>query len=156
VSKALELVVGQVNYGSSGILSRFFSSSVDRVLFVATKSDLVLPEDHQGMLTVLREVVNPVIGYIRHSNCAVAIQTAAAMVATQYVRHSGELYIEAVTDSGRCIRFRNPELMKGHDINFSEQKTWELPPLSPMTRSEVPGHQRLDQVLETLLGDYLQ
>jgi len=156
IKQALQLVMGQVNYGEASSVSRLFGAKVDRVLFVATKSDLVLPEDHHAMQSLLRTVVDPTINDIKRQRSAVAIQTAAAMVATQYVRHSGELYLEAVTEDGRCLRFRNPALMREEGINYAEQQSWELPRLSPLRRSELPGHQRLDQVLETLLGDYLQ
>ncbi len=75
VNATLDILMNNFNYGSSNFLTRLFAPKIDKVMFAATKADLVTNDNHQNLRMLLTSLVNQaqsrVLGEGGHTEFAV-------------------------------------------------------------------------------------
>lgn len=159
--RALARIIESFSYGSGNLLTRLFSPRIDRVLFVASKADHVLPEQHAALVSLLQQLVGGSAGIARFegvpSDC-MAIASVAATEPASGRTPAGESVrgLRGHSIAGEPLLVRPhalPEGMPGahwwqeHAACFDRFRPRAMDGMQPMP------HIRLDAALEFLLGD---
>ncbi len=164
--QALNTVLKSFRYGSSGLLSRLFRPTIETLLFAATKADHVAHNQHNNLRLMLEQMVFEAAGGARFEGVQPAFMALASHRSTDVVNtdHHGQTL--------SCVRGH----LKGEDretVLFPGEIPAALPSdedwaadrfrfrdFAPrrllLTGAPQPQHIRMDQVLETLLGDRLR
>ncbi|WNJ95075.1 YcjX family protein [Vibrio ruber] len=163
MQQALVQLLQSFKYGRSGLLSRLFSPTIDKVLFAATKADHVTPDQHAHLLHLLNQMIQPVWQDVSYQNVAMECMTLASVQATQagYITApEGRIHaIQGTTLSGDSVtlfpgevpeKLPSPAFWQSQRFDFTEFRPQISDPQQPLP------HIRLDAVLEYLIGDKLR
>ena len=160
------MVMRSFRYGSSGLLARLFRPRIDTLLFAASKADHVAHNQHNNLRLLLERLVNDAAARARFEGLTPSFVALAAHRSTDVVRteHHGQVL--------SCVRGRlkdeNREtvLFPGEvPADLPSEEDWRsdrfrfrdfAPRRLRLSGAEAPQHIRLDQALETLIGDRLQ
>jgi predicted YcjX-like family ATPase len=178
---ALTSVLSCFRQGSSNPVSRLFTRKIDRILFAATKADLLHHTSHSRLETILNRLVANASRRAKFHGAETRSLAIAAIRATHEgsVKHGGEtlptiigtpengqVLGETTYDGKTEIALFPGDLPENPDSLFkSVESTPELnflrflPPkvLSPsQTGDPVFPHIRLDRALDFLVGDKMQ
>lgn len=163
---ALEMVLRNFHYGSSGLLTRLFRPRIDTLLFAASKADHVAHNQHNNLRQLLEHLVADAAGRARFEGLTPGFVALAAHRATDVVRteHHGQVL--------SCVRGRlkdedretvlfpgeiPPELPSDADFQEGRFRFRDFAPRRlRLHGAEQPQHIRLDQALEALIGDRLR
>ncbi len=178
LKQALAEVLGCFRAGTTGWLSDLFTTRIDRILFAATKADLLHHESHDRLEAILAELVNEAAGRAEMSGARIDAAALAAIRATReaHVTQDGETLpcIAGVPMAGEAIDGGSfdgetevavfpGDLPAQPGAAFDGSLTGALnfvrfrPPLLkagavPQIRGSFP-HIRLDRAMEFLIGD---
>ena len=162
----LDMVMRSFSYGSSGLLARLFRPRIDTLLFAASKADHVAHNQHNNLRLLLERLVTDAAARARFEGLAPGFVALAAHRSTDVVRteHQGQVL--------SCVRGRlkdeNREtvLFPGEiPADLPTDEDWRAdrfrfrdfaPRRLRLNGAAAPQHIRLDQALETLIGDRLQ
>jgi predicted YcjX-like family ATPase len=162
----LDMVMRSFRYGSSGLLARLFRPRIDTLLFAASKADHVAHNQHNNLRMLLERLVADAAARARFEGLTPGFVALAAHRSTDVVRteHHGQVL--------SCVRGRlkdeNREtvLFPGEvPADLPTEEDWRAdrfrfrdfaPRRLRLSGAESPQHIRLDQALETLIGDRLQ
>jgi uncharacterized protein len=162
----LDTVMRSFRYGSSGLLARLFAPRIDTLLFAASKADHVAHNQHNNLRLLLERLVADAATRARFEGVTPTFVALAAHRATDVVRteHQGQLL--------SCVRGRLKDdqrdtvLFPGEiPADLPSEEDWRAdrfrfrdfaPRRLRRNGAGPPQHIRLDQALETLLGDRLQ
>ena len=164
--RALEAVLSCFRYGASGWLWRLFRPRIDKLLFAATKADHVAANQHANLRHLLLRMVEEAGRAPRLEGIATETLAISALRSTDSVRtqHQGQTLscVKGVLERGRreTVLFPGeipPDLPEPEDWasgrfrfeDFAPRRLW-------LHGARQPQHIRLDQVLESLLGDRLR
>jgi predicted YcjX-like family ATPase len=175
---ALGQVLSCFRLGASGWLSALFARKIDRILFAATKADMLHHESHDRLENIMGEIVSDASGRAEIAGARIDVAALAAIRATREatVRHDGEILpcIAGIPEAGEIIgetKFDGTseaaifpgDLPKAAATAFDGSMTDALhfvrfrPPEPAEARAlQQHGsfpHIRLDRTLEFLLGD---
>lgn len=160
----LQQLLPSFQYGSNSLLNRLFQPRVEKVCIVATKADVLVPEQHQQLQQLLKSIVSPILDSLRFDGIDVELHAVAAISCTQASARDAE--VAAVTgweqtDKGvRQVAVKPPQLPKS--ISSGEFKPIAYVDFVPAVaaglgatgiRGEALPQLRLDAVLEFLTGD---
>ncbi|WP_199611526.1 YcjX family GTP-binding protein [Flocculibacter collagenilyticus] len=158
---ALEEVLKNFNYGSNSVLRRLFSPSIDKILFAASKSDHITPEQHDNLILLLNDLLLESQRAIKFEGIETELISVAAIKATRYGTYrQNDQALPCLT--GRKKEESNAITLYPGEIppkrpSISQWKTGfkfeQFEPLS-LDGSSVE-HIRMDHALEYLLGDKL-
>jgi predicted YcjX-like family ATPase len=175
---ALAEVLGCFRAGATGWLSDLFSRKIDRILFAATKADLLHHESHDRLEAILGELVDAAAGRAEIAGARIDAAAMAAIRATREasVRQDGEdlpciagIPLAGETIDGQTFDGKTEVAIFPGDLpataqaafdgsltgelNFVRFRPPELKSGSvPATNASFP-HIRLDRALEFLIGD---
>jgi uncharacterized protein len=162
----LHMVMRSFSYGSSGLLARLFRPRIDTLLFAASKADHVAHNQHNSLRLLLERLVTDAAARARFEGLAPGFVALAAHRSTDVVRteHQGQVL--------SCVRGRlkneNRETVlfpgevpadppTAEDWQASHFRFRDFAPRRlRLHGADAPQHIRLDQALETLIGDRLQ
>ena len=168
---ALEGVLACYRQGANGIVSALFGRRIDRILFAATKADLLHHVSHDRLEAILKLLVQDASARAAFSGAAVGSAAVAAIRATREatVKHKGEDLpcIAGTPEAGATIgkqRFdgtaeaaifpgdlpENAAEALEHGLEAQVEFVNFRPPLA--VNGAFP-HIRLDRALEFLIGD---
>ncbi|RDE10242.1 YcjX family protein [Pelagibacterium lacus] len=178
---ALTAVLECFRQGTSGPLSRLFNRKIDRILFAATKADLLHHTSHGRLEAILNRLVSAAARRAKFHGAETRSMAIAAIRATREgsVKHNGETLptiigtpesgqrLGDITYDGRTeIALFPGDLPENPDSLFkSDESTPQLnflrflPPtvMSPSQSGEpVFPYIRFDRALDFLIGDKLQ
>ena len=163
---ALGLVLKSFRYGPSGLLARLFRPQIETLLFAVSKADHVAHNQHHNLRLLLERMVEEAAGSARFEGVKPAYVSLAALRSTDIVRtdHHGQ--------SLSCVRGalkgenRETVLFPGEiPPDLPVEEDWQegrfrfrdfAPRRLILQGAEKPQHIRLDQALETLIGDRLR
>jgi predicted YcjX-like family ATPase len=152
----LDMVMRSFRYGSSGLLARVFRPRIDTLLFAASKADHVAHNQHNNLRLLLERLVTDAAARARFEGITPAFVALAAHRSTDVVRteHHGQVL--------SCVRgrlkdeARETALFPGEiPADLPSEDDW-APRRLRLNGAGPPQHIRLDQALETLIGDRLQ
>jgi predicted YcjX-like family ATPase len=162
----LDMVMRSFRYGSSGLLGRLLRPRIDTLLFAASKADHVAHNQHNNLRLLFERLVADAAGRARFEGITPAFVALAAHRATDVVRteHQGQVL--------SCVRGRLKDderetvLFPGEiPAELPSEEDWQAgrfrfrdfaPRRLRLDGAGPPQHIRLDQALETLIGDRLR
>ncbi len=160
---ALEQVMKSFKYGHSNVLKRLFSPKIDKVLFAVTKADHVTPEQHNNLVSLLRQLVHPAWQTTSYDNIDMSCISLASIKATQsgFIEANGEACpaIQGINIEGSPLtvfpgevpqKLPNESYWKQQGFEFTSFRPAAHDPDSPVE------HIRIDKALEYLIGDKLK
>lgn len=158
---AINMILESYQYGQSSVLNRLFSPKIDRLLFAATKADHVTPEQHPHMVSLLNQLISAKKQQLNFDEIHMKTLAISSVKTTESGKsqHNGKTVpvIRGKAENGQTITLfpgsvpdkqPNDEFWQTHQFNFMN-----FLPKDPIAKHEVLPHQRLDQVLQFLLGD---
>lgn len=162
MSYALDELMESFKYGRNSFLSRIFSPSIDKVLFAATKSDHITPDQHANQVALLQQLVEKAWQHIAFEGIEMECQSLASIQATEvgYVgKGDGQIQaLKGTTLDGESYTLFPGEVPKKlPQKSYWQQNQFEFYSYRPQPYDpSVPlPHQKMDKVLEFLLGDKL-
>ena len=162
----LDMVMRSFRYGSSSLLARLFRPRIETLLFAASKADHVAYNQHNNLRLLLERLVGDAAARARFEGITPAFVALAAHRSTDVVRteHHGQVL--------SCVRGRLKDearetvLFPGEiPADLPSEEDWQAgrfrfrdfaPRRLRLDGAGPPQHIRLDQALETLIGDRLQ
>lgn len=171
LQQALIEVLQSFRVGANSMLSALFARRIDRILFAATKADLLNHHDHDRLEAILHEIVAAAAQRAQYAGAAYGVSAVSAIRATREakVTQKGEelLCIAGVPEKGEAIGGRHFDgeteaaVFPG-DLPGDPKSAWNgslagrlrflrfRPPI--VAEGRFP-HIRLDRAMEFLLGD---
>ncbi|WP_391856498.1 YcjX family GTP-binding protein [Vibrio cidicii] len=161
--EALEQIMKSFRYGRSGLLKRLFAPKIDKVLFAATKTDHITPDQHANLVSLLQQMVHPAWQTAAYENIEISCISMASVRATQagFIANGSESVpaIQGHTLDGRSLTLFPGEVPKKvPNVDFWQRSGFDFTAFRPLSADwqEPLPHIRLDKALEFLLGDKLQ
>ena len=162
IEQTISLLLKSFQYGQSSWIKRLFNPNIDKLLFVATKSDRV-PTDQQFRLqSLLHSLVYTSVNDVRYAGVETSTMTMSAVKAAESV------VAEIEGKNIHCVRGKIAEeevpvvvypgqipesVSQLHSLATSSYELPDyLPPTIPTRNSQIP-HIRIDKVLEFMIGD---
>lgn len=160
---ALEQLMHSFRYGRAGLLNRLFAPKIDKVVFAATKTDHITPDQHVNLVSLLQQMVHPAWQHAAFENIDMNCISMASVRATQagYIpfKDSQHAAIQGSLLSGGeqtlypgdvPAKLPDPDYFTKHRFDFSEFRPLKAERDAPL------AHIRLDKALDILLGDKLR
>ncbi|WP_348732781.1 YcjX family protein [Rheinheimera texasensis] len=164
LQQALMLIMQHFSYGPESWWRRLFKPRIDKVLFVASKADLLTPDQHRNLLLLLQQMLQQPLYQQRYQQCETEALAVAAVVSAEFGQ------VQTADGQTPCLRghlastgelqtwypgevplsMPSPQLFAHHQFAFPEF----LPLVGPTP--VYPRQLRMDQVLQFLLGDHLR
>ena len=144
--------------GRPGLLQRL-RPRIHRVVIVTTQVDHILPEDQENLLRCMQDLLFDVIANIRQLGVDVRVRAVSALrcalpVATEH----GPGLLALRREDGRRLRYLPPRIpahLPG-DLDIRIDSMPDLAPPSGLRRADGFPNFRMAEVLEDLLGEWLQ
>ncbi len=165
--EAIESVLPLFSYGRSSVVRRLFAPKIDRVLFAATKSDHVTPNQHRNLEEFLRRLIDQNRQRVTFDGVQSDVLALAGVCCTELV--------EASVDGQRLSCLRGIAKSSGEQLalfpgeippalpspdEWNQQRfrfvDFMPPPRASISEDEPLPHIRMDQALQFLLGDKLR
>jgi uncharacterized protein len=163
---ALETVLKSFRYGPSGLLARLLRPRIETLLFAVSKADHVAHNQHHNLRLLLERMVEHAAGSARFEGVRPAFVALAALRSTDVVRteHHGQVLscVRGVIkgEERETVLFPGeipPDLPAEEDWRAGRFRFRDFAPRRLLLHgAEKPQHIRLDQALETLIGDRLR
>ncbi len=92
INDTFDVLLQNFSYGSSNLLKRLFAPTIDKVIFAATKADLITIDQHENLLRLLQSMVTQASRRVRAdgSNCEFMILSAIRASNCVYAQHEGQ------------------------------------------------------------------
>jgi predicted YcjX-like family ATPase len=163
MQQALSNITDSFAYGKQSRFSQLFSPKIDKVVFVATKIDQVLSEDHESVRQLLGHLIRKAYKSAQHEGVIPECEATAAVRSSNEVKHDGEQGVSGFDISGQPIGYIQPSIPVRipDDDEWQAFLEWHVPKLSPpkglsaVNHDSIP-HIRMDTVLNLLIGDKCQ
>ena len=162
--RTLARIIESFAYGKGSLLARLFKPRIDRILFVASKADHVLPAQHANLVSLLQHLVKGSRSVARFegvtSDCIALASVAATELARGSSRGESMTGLRGHALDGTPLLVRPPEVpadvpapewWREHAEGFYDA----FRPLRMDPQRAMP-HIRLDGALEFLLADKLK
>jgi predicted YcjX-like family ATPase len=163
---ALGLVLRSFRYGQGGLLARLFRPRIDTLLFAVSKADHVAHNQHHNLRLLLERMVEEAAGSARFEGLKPAYVALAALRSTDVVRteHHGQTLscVRGILkgENRETVLFPGeipPDLPAAEDWQEDRCRFHDFAPRRLILHgADKPQHMRLDQALETLIGDRLR
>lgn len=153
------------DHKNKNFISQWFTPSIKKVLFVATKADQVAASQHENFSRLLNDMIQE----LRHDMDISHIQTDTQVIASLKSTITIEKKYEGMMLS--FIRGILKDDAKLHDLysgempsKFPNKVEWNtanygyknfLPPIKPYREDEPLEHINMDKVIKKLIGDFL-
>lgn len=157
--QALTNITQSFSYGNQSRLRQLFSPKIDRLIFAATKIDLVLSKEHEAVRQLLSAVIRSAYKHARSDGISPICEAVAAVRAS----NEGTDYQDALiiqTPEGKRIGYIPPVMPSTvpEGSEWDNLKDWILPKQTPpkglsRANNDAIPHIRLDTVLNELIGD---
>jgi hypothetical protein len=158
--RALARIIESFAYGKGSLLRRLFRPRIDRILFVASKADHVLPEQHANLVSLLQHLVKSSRS-VPHfegvtSECMALASVRATELAHGKAKGESMAGLRGHALDGTPLLVRPPDVpadvpgdawWSGRDDTYDTFRPLKMDPTRAMP------HIRLDAALEFLLGD---
>lgn len=157
--QALTSITNSFSYGNQSRLRQLFKPKIDRLIFAATKIDLVLSKEHESVRQLLSAVIRSAFKHARSDGINPICEAVAAVRATNEPAYLDNA-LEILTPEGQRLGYVPPlmpsKVPEGDEWN--NLKDWVLPKQSPpkgisSANNDAIPHIRLDTVLNELIGD---
>lgn len=165
LQQAITLILESFNYGQSSLFSRLFSPKIDKLLFAATKSDHVTPEQHQRLVSLLNQLVYQTKHQLNYETIEMKTIALASVKTTQVGSsvHQGQtipvLQGRRASDDQVITIFPGAVPEKLPKTSFWNDNTFNYVAFKPQhihDAHECLPHIRMDQAIQFLFGDKMK
>ncbi len=165
MKSGMKSMLGLYDHNNKNFLSQWFSPSIKKVLFVATKADQVAASQHANFKELLEDMVEELRREMDISHIETSTQIISSLKSTVTIEKKYE---------GRQLSFVRGLLEEDgelHDLypgempsSFPSKENWQsenyayksfLPPKHSYAEGEALEHINMDKVVEKLIGDLL-
>ncbi|HHR5881381.1 TPA: YcjX family protein [Providencia alcalifaciens] len=161
---ALTQLMRSFHYGKRTLLRRMFSPCIDKLLFAASKSDHVTPDQHANLVSLLQQLVQDAWQNAAFEGISMDCVGLASIQATEsgIVDYKGEklpaLKGERLSDGQPLTFYPGDVPRRLPNEQFWQQQGFQFENFRPRpTPLDQPlPHIRMDSALEFLLGDKLK
>lgn len=163
LQQALLQLAEQFRYGPDSWFGRLFKPRISKVLFAASKADLLTPDQHRNLLLLLQQMLRQPLYQQQYQLCRTEVLALASVVSARLGQ------VQTANGLQPCLQGRlqqNAELCTLYpgDVPISmpseavfASHRFEFPKFLPMLdANQQLSHLRLDQALQFLIGDLLQ
>lgn len=156
---ALNAIMQSFNYGKNGLLKRLFSPQIDKVAFVVTKADSVMPSDHTKLTGLINALTLEARQQLQFERIPFDTFSVAGVSTSQWKQlKNGTNVLEGVDESGQLVRIGAPHVPGRLPTKHDWQQGYVYPQFQPeFTLADSPlPHIRLDKLLNSVIGDKLR
>lgn len=162
--KAINWLLGSFHYGKSNILKRIFSPNIDKLMFAASKSDHITPDQQTNLVMLLESMIHEARQHIQYEGVETESTAFSAIKASQVgvsqVDNQDVQVLKGTNQDGEAIALYPGDVPRVcPDASFWAHQGFAFPTFSPAKQSSHKRafeHIRLDHVLEFVLGDKLE
>jgi hypothetical protein len=162
LQQCMALILDNFDYGQSNWLNRLFSPKIDKLLFVATKSDHVTADQHENLVSLLNQLIYPIkqhraFDLITMNALAISSITVTQQGVSEYQGKKLAVLRGKEAKTGKIITAfpgTVPKILP--DENFWQQQQFHFInflPQQPQAMHQAIPHQRMDLALQFLLAD---
>lgn len=162
LNDTLDILLSNFQYGRSNLFNRLFSPKIDKVIFAATKADMVTIDQHGRLMNILKTMVSQSFRRVKKdlSNCNFMLLSSIKSTRCIETKYHGETIHVLKTDYDEDKRFFpgdlppdwSEESLKFYQENFHYHN--EIKPPKVELGQPLP-HMNMDLLLQYLLGDKL-
>lgn len=165
MKSGMKSMLGLYDHNNKNFLAQWFSPSIKKVLFVATKADQVAASQHANFKELLEDMVEELRREMDISHIETSTQIVSSLKSTTTIEKK---YDNRLLSFVRGVLEEDGEL---HDLypgempsRFPSKEQWQsenyayksfLPPKLSYAEGEALEHINMDKVVEKLLGDLL-
>lgn len=161
---ALAQLMQSFHYGKRTLLRRLFSPCIDKLMFAATKSDHVTPDQHANQVSLLQQLVQEAWQSAAFEGIAMDCISLASVQATEVgqVQHQGRtmsaLRGHRLSDGEPLLVYPGDVPARLPSASFWQQQHFDFESFRPRVSApdEPLPHIRMDAAMEFLLGDKLR
>ena len=148
------------NYGHNSIFERILKPKIEKVMFVATKIDQVIPDQHENIRALLGHLIYEACTNTQFEYVDISCEAIAAIRTTTLSEEANGTYLMGHTENYGFGKFFHPQIPKKIPTKdqWQQLQSWKLNRLLPSTnlsfsKGEPLPHIRLDSVIQELIGD---
>ncbi len=166
----LKTMLSLYDHENKNLFSQWFSPSIKKVLFIATKADLITQSQHNNYLSLLKEMVEDVKQEMDLNHIITDEQILSSVTCTEMVKR--QLDGKAISCVKGLVEAKNeseeneiyviypgemPSSFPTPDNWFQAEYDYEefLPPKTTYKENEPFYHRHMDKVIESIIGDLL-
>ncbi|KAB7696861.1 YcjX family protein [Plesiomonas shigelloides] len=161
---ALAQLMQSFHYGKRTLLRRLFSPCIDKLMFAATKSDHVTPDQHANQVSLLQQLVQEAWQSAAFEGIAMDCISLASVQATEVgqVQHQGRtmsaLRGHRLSDGAPLLVYPGDVPARLPSAAFWQLQHFDFESFRPRVSApdEPLPHIRMDAAMEFLLGDKLR
>lgn len=161
---AINWLLSSFHYGRSNLLKRIFSPNIDKLMFAASKSDHITPDQQSNLVVLLESMIHQARQQIQYEGVETESTAFSAIKASQvgvsHINNEQVQVLQGLNKKGEPIALFPGEVPKMcPDESFWAQQGFAFPqflPAKPRSHQSGFEHIRLDHVLEFVLGDKLE
>lgn len=156
---ALNEIMQSFNYGQNSLLRRLFSPQIDKVSFVVTKADSVVPSDHAKLTGLINALTLEGRQQLQFERIPFDLFSVAGVATSQWKQlKNGTNVLEGIDQSGELVRVGAPHVPGRLPTREDWQQGYVYPHFQPnFTLADSPlPHIRLDKLLNSVIGDKLR
>ncbi|GAA0857725.1 YcjX family protein [Aliiglaciecola litoralis] len=162
--KAINWLLGSFHYGKNSIMRRLFSPNIDKLMFAASKSDHITPDQQSNLVMLLESMIHEARQQIQYEGVETESTAFSAIKASQVglstLNGENVQVLKGTNSSGEAITLYPGDVPKVcPDQAFWDNQGFAFPQFMPMSQPQTQhafSHIRLDHVLEFVLGDKLE
>ncbi|GAB5380240.1 MAG: YcjX family protein [Aliiglaciecola sp.] len=164
LKKAINWLLGSFHYGRSNILKRIFAPNIDKLIFAASKSDHITPDQQPNLVKLLESIVHEARQHIHYEGVATE-STAFSAIRTTSVGQSQvngkpiQVLSGAKEDGSILNLYPGDVPSQCPEDDFWDKQGFSFPNFMPKAlahdRQALP-HIRIDHILQFVLGDKLE
>ncbi|MGN1357134.1 MAG: YcjX family protein [Succinivibrionaceae bacterium] len=162
LNETLDVLLSNFSYGESSLLSRLFAPKIDKVLFAATKADLVTVDQYDRLLNILKTMVSQSCRRIKKDigSCEFLLLSAirsTRCVETRYQGSDIQILKTDYEEDGRFFPGDLPPDWSEESIKFFQEHFCYHQELRPPRTNpgEILPHINMDLMLQKIIGDRL-
>ena len=157
---ALYHVLKSFSYGHNSIFSRLFTPKVDKLMFIASKIDQVLPAQHENVRAFLGALIFDACSQATFESIDVICEAVSAVRATTVNQHNGQAMLLGNTVNYGAGMMLHPDIptQLPTPAQWQTFEGWKLQRLLPpadlnLNHGGNLPHIRLDSVIQEMIGN---
>lgn len=164
LKKAINWLLGSFHYGRSNILKRVFAPNIDKLIFAASKSDHITPDQQPNLVKLLESIVHEARQHIQYEGVATESTAFSAIRTTTVgqgqVKGQAMQVLRGMRRDGSMLNLYPGDVPSRCPQNdFWETQGFAFPDFMPkplVNERQVLPHIRIDHILQFVLGDKLE
>lgn len=165
MKSGLQSMLHFYDHKNKNLISQWFSPSIKKVLFVATKADQVSKSQHTNFKSLLNDMIKGLKRDMDNDYIKTETQLVASLKSTKTIikKHEGQMlsFVEGILEEDGQMHHVYPGEVPANFPSKDEWNTEEylyksfLPPKKPYRDEEPLEHINMDKVINNLIGDLL-